>query len=235
MKEQYHKWFSPSLGKDIEMLVFGDRGYPVILFPTSMGSFSENKDFGLLESASWFINEGLIKVYCPDSIDKESWYNKSVHPATKVYNHICYDNMLNNELVPRAMYETGVNKIVAAGCSFGGYHAANYAFKHPENTGYMFSMSGAFNIKSFMNGFYSDEVYFNNPTDFIPNANHQDIWNMGIVLGTSEWDICRKDNEEMAEILNKKSIPHWLDIRPQAKHDWPVWREMFPHYLSRIQ
>ena len=168
MKEQYHKWFSPSLGKDIEMLVFGDRGYPVILFPTSMGSFSENKDFGLLDAASWFINEGLIKVYCPDSIDRDSWYNKKVHPSTKVYNHICYDKMLNNELVPRAMYETGVNKIVMAGCSFGGYHAANYAFKHPEKTSYMFSMSGAFSIKSFMNGFYSDDVYFNNPTDFLP-------------------------------------------------------------------
>ncbi len=27
---------------------------------------------------------------------------------------------------------------------------------------------------------------------------------------------------------------HWLDIRHEKTHDWPLWKEMFPHYLSRI-
>lgn len=65
MKEEYFKWYSPNLSREIEMLVFGHAGYPVVLFPTSMGSFYENKDMGLIESAKWFIEQGLIQVFAP--------------------------------------------------------------------------------------------------------------------------------------------------------------------------
>ena len=231
-QEAYHKWYSPGIGRDFEMLVFGHAGRPVLLFPTSKGSYYQNKDEGLIESAGWFLENGLVKIYCPDSIDAESWYNKSAWPGTRAYNHTRYDDLLVNEILPRARYETGYDKLAAAGCSFGGYHAVNFAFRHPELTSHCFSMSGAFDVKSFVDGYYDDNVYFNNPVDFIPGAHHSDIWNMGIVLGTAEHDICRGDNERMSGILNEKNIRHWLDVRSNATHDWPVWRDMFPHYLS---
>ena len=219
---------------DIEMLVYGDRGYPVILFPTSMGRYYENKDFKLIDSVAWFVNEGLVKIYCIDSIDRLSWYNKGVHPAERVKNHIHYDNMLYHELAPWAMHETGVGKVCVAGCSFGGYHAANFAFKHPDRVSHMYSMSGAFDIKDQLDGFYNDDVYFNNPMDFVQNVSDPAIWQMKIILGTSDWDICKDSNLHFSGILKSKNINHWLDIRPNAEHDWPIWREMFPHYLSLI-
>jgi esterase/lipase superfamily enzyme len=219
---------------DIEMLVFGDRGYPVILFPTSMGRYYENKDFKLTDSASWFVDQGLVKIYCIDSIDKLSWYNKHAHPIERIRNHVHYDNMLYHELAPWAMHETGQSKVCVAGCSFGGYHAANFAFKHPDRVSHMFSMSGAFDIKDQLDGFYNEEAYFNNPVDFVQNATDPAIWQMKIILGTSDNDICKGSNLYFSEILKRKNIDHWLDIRPNAEHDWPVWREMFPHYLSLI-
>jgi enterochelin esterase-like enzyme len=33
--------------------------------------------------------------------------------------------------------------------------------------------------------------------------------------------------------LANKHISHRLDVR-QGTHDWPVWREMFPEYVSSI-
>ena len=84
MKEEYFKWRSPNLNRDIEMLVFGHAGYPVVLFPTSMGSYHENKDMGLIESARWYIEQGLIQIYCPDSIDSDSFYNKHIHPVHRI-------------------------------------------------------------------------------------------------------------------------------------------------------
>gem|GEM_PF-5174059 len=60
------------------------------------------------------------------------------------------------------------------------------------------------------------------------------IGQMGIVLGTGEWDFCRDDNIRLSHILNSKGIAHWLDVRNGTGHDWPWWRDMFPHYLSRI-
>jgi esterase/lipase superfamily enzyme len=108
LTEQYHRWYSHNLGTDLEMLVFGDRGYPLILFPTTKGRYFQNKDEGLIESARWFVEQGLVKIYCPDSIDHLTWYNKKIHPAARAYNHMWYDRMLNEELAPWAMNETGV-------------------------------------------------------------------------------------------------------------------------------
>jgi esterase/lipase superfamily enzyme len=235
MYEHYHRWYSPSLSRDIEVLAFGNRGYPVILFPTSMGHYYENKDFKLLDSVSWFVDEGLVKIYCPDGIDEMSWYNKGIHPAQRVMNHIWYDQFLLTELVPLAQRETGVGRVATAGCSFGGYHATNFAFKHPEVAKYVFSMGGAFDIRDQLDGYYDDNVYFNNPPDFIPQAHHSLFGDMFVVLGTGTNDMCWDANEKMAAIFRNKGIPHWLDVRHGAPHDWPAWREMFPHYLSLIR
>ena len=235
MKEQYHRWYSPNLNTDVEMLVFGDRGYPVILFPTSKGRYYQNKDEGLIDSVRWFIDEGLVKIYCPDSFDWLTWYNKGVPPAHRARNYDWYDKMLYNELAPWAMHETGVNKVALAGCSFGGYHAANFALKHPDRAGHLFSMSGAFDMGQFMNGYYDNNLYYNNPVDFLPGSNNAALWQMNIILGTAEHDICLNDNIRLSNIMKQKHINHWLDVRPNATHDWPVWKQMFPHYLSTIK
>jgi esterase/lipase superfamily enzyme len=234
MQEEYIKWYSPNLSMDIDMLTFGHGGFPVLLFPTSQGRYYENKDFRLIDSIQHFINAGKVRVYCPDGIDSLSFYNKGAHPAERIRNHIWYDKMLLEEVVSRAQNDTGHHKVITAGCSFGGYHAANFAFRYPWLVSHMFSMSGAFDIRGQFDGFYNEDVYFHNPVDYLPAANNPELWNMKIVLGTSDRDICRLYNEQLSEILNKKGISHWLDIRPNADHDWPIWREMFPDYLSKL-
>ncbi len=233
--EHLHRWYSPCLNKDIEVLSFGKQGYPVILFPTSMGRYFENKDFKLIESVNWFLDNGLIKIYCPDGIDSLSWYNKSIHPANRVRNHIWYDAMLLNELVPLAQRETGVERVATAGCSFGGYHASNFGFKHPEVVKYIFNMGAAFDIKDQLDGYYDDNVFFNNPLDYLPNADNAFLWDQFTVLGTGTNDMCWDANVKMANVLEKKKMKYWLDVRQGANHDWPAWREMFPHYLSLIK
>ena len=83
LSEEYHKWYSPIINRDFEMLVFGYAGYPLILFPTSKGSYYQNKDMGLIETARWFLENGKVKIHRPDSLDAYSWYNKSISPADR--------------------------------------------------------------------------------------------------------------------------------------------------------
>jgi len=238
VKEEYHKWFTQYLNREFEMLVFGHSGYPVILFPAAKGRYYHCKDFGLINSASQLINEGKVKIYCPDGIDWESWYNFSIDPAERVRTHIAYENVILFDVIEFAKHETGFRKVAVAGCGFGGYHAVNIGMKHPDKTGYLFSMSGTFDIKQFIMGYYDDNCYFNNPPDYLPNLN--DPWyldrirRMGIILGAGEHDFSLEENKRLSGILNQKEINHWLDIRPGAAHDWPVWCRMFPHYLSQI-
>ncbi|MFO7445179.1 MAG: alpha/beta hydrolase-fold protein [Ignavibacteriaceae bacterium] len=239
MKEEFHQWYTNYLNREFSMLVFGHDGYPVILFPTSKGHYYENKDFGLIDAAAPFIEEGKIKVYCPDSIDEESWYNYSIDPADRVKRHIGYEEVILHDIIEFALHETGRDKVGLAGCSFGAYHAANLAFRHPDKVGYLICMSGSYNIKQFIMGHYDENCYFNNPPDYLPNLTDKwyldNIRQMGIVLGTGEHDICLEDNKELSGILNSKGIKHWLDIRRNALHDWHWWKEMFNTYLAEVK
>lgn len=238
MTEEFHKWYSQNLDKEFEMLVYGISGFPVILFPTSGGRYFEAKDRGLVESAKHLINSGQIKIYCPDSINNFSWYNNTILPAERVVNHIEYENLILKDVFEFAVHETGFNKVAVAGCSFGGYHAANLAFRHPDRISYLFTMGGAFDIKRFISGYYDDNCYFNNPPDYMPNLNDEwylkNLNEMGIILGTGEYDFCLGENKIISDILNNKWIPHWLDVRSGTGHDWVWWKEMFPQYLNKI-
>ncbi|MBP7399830.1 MAG: esterase [Chitinophagales bacterium] len=232
--EQKHSWQSDILGIEMNMLTFGTEGFPIVLFPTSMGMSNENKDFKLLEAIGWFIEQGIVKVYCPDSIDKHSWYNDDATPEQKVKNHILYDRMLAEELYPRMKEETGFDRIGAAGCSFGGYHAMNFGLRHPDLTAAIFSMAAKFDIKGQLDGFYNDDVYYNNPPDYIAELNDPWLWKMQIFLGSAEFDMCLDANYSMANQLGLKHVQHTLDVTVGEKHDWPCWRKQFPYYLSLL-
>lgn len=239
MKEEYNKWYSNSIESEFEMLVFGSAGFPVIIFPTSGGSFYEAKDRGLINSVKHLIDSERIKIYCPDSINSQSWYNYEIHPADRVKTHNAYENLILNDVIEFAKYDTGYNKVALAGCSFGGYHSANLAFRHPDKIGYLISMGGAFDIKRFIYGYYDDNCYFNNPPDYLTNLDDKwyirNLCEMGIVFGTGENDFCLSENRRISEILSSKSISHWLDVRFGTGHDWKWWIEMFPEYLSKIE
>ncbi len=230
----YTKKYSPALGHDVEMLSFGYAGPPLILFATSMGHFTQYRDMGLIDTATWFLEQGLVRIYCVDSFDEQNWYNKSADPKVRVRNYLQYEKMISQELMPALCAATGYERLILAGCSFGGYHAANLAFRHPAKVSYLFPMSGMFDIRPQLDGYYDEDVYFNNPVDFLPEMNVGELRNMGIALGTGEYDICRGSNQQLSALLNHKQVDHWLDIVPGAVHDWPVWKTMFPHYLSKI-
>ncbi|MEO5718487.1 MAG: esterase, partial [Chthoniobacterales bacterium] len=85
MNERYLRWFTPHLNRDFEMLVFGNGGgLPLILFPTSFGNFRQCKDFNLVDACAPLVDAGRVTIYCPDAIDLESFYNKSIHPADRM-------------------------------------------------------------------------------------------------------------------------------------------------------
>src|SRR3954452_1439701 len=126
MQREYHKWYSPSLGRDMEKLVFGHAGAPVLLFPTSQGHFYENEDMGMINALADKIDAGFIQVYCVDSIDSDSWYNWHASLEWRMGQALGYDSYLNNELLPFIAGRNSNGYLILSGCSFGAYHAVNF-------------------------------------------------------------------------------------------------------------
>jgi esterase/lipase superfamily enzyme len=238
MNREYHKWYSPSLGRDMELLIIGHGGAPMMVFPTSMGRFFEYEDRGMIDAVRYRYEHGAVQAFCVDSVDAESWYNKSIHPADRVRRHLAYNSYIMNEVVPLIHQRNSAQAITATGCSFGGYHAMNFALRHPDVFAQCVSMSGAFDIKDFLDGYYDDNSYFNNPVDYLPNTH--DGWYLDhyrrfdrYLLAVGEWDICRGENERMAGIMQSKGIVHRLDIwGDRSVHDWPLWQRMAQAYFT---
>ncbi len=235
MNREYHKWYSPTLGRDMELLVFGHGGAPLIVFPTSMGRFFEYEERGMIGAVGQQYENGALQAFCVDSIDSESWYCKWAHPSGRAWRHMQYERYLLDEVLP-FIRSRNRGALCATGCSFGGYHALNFALRQPEAVPNCVSMGGAFDIKQFLNGYYDENCYFNCPVDFM--ANMHDPWyleryaRMRIVLATGEWDICLHDNRRMSSVLTGAGVPHWLDVWGDgSKHDWPWWEMMARKYF----
>src|SRR3981081_4132238 len=80
MNREYNKQYSHELGRDMESLVFGHAGLPILVFPTSRGRYFEYEDAGMIRILAGKLEAGQIQIFCMDAVDEESLYNKSVHP-----------------------------------------------------------------------------------------------------------------------------------------------------------
>ena len=235
MHRDYTKWWSPSLGRDMELLIFGHSGTPILAFPSSMGRFHEWEDFGMVGALADQLANGHNQLICVDSVDAESFYNKSVDPFTRIQRQRQYERYILNEVIPSIRAQNQF--VIAAGASFGAYHAANLVFKQPWQFGKLIAMSGSFDIRSHLDGFYNDEVYFSNPVDFLPGLNDAGtldaLRHNHIILTTAEHDPCKDANFHLSHLLNEKGIDHTLDFENGAfGHDWPWWRNVIRKHIG---
>jgi esterase/lipase superfamily enzyme len=236
MNREYHKWWSPRLGRDMELLVFGHAGVPTVVFPTSQGRFYEFEDRGLVGAIAHKIDNGEVQLYCLDSVDSESWYNRGVGPDWRIARHVQYESYVMDEVLPLVRQKNWSPHLASLGCSFGGFHAMNIALRHPDRFTGCLSMSGAFDMSNFLGGYHDSNVYFNTPTQHLPNLS--DPWYFEhyrrntYVLGTGWDDQCLGANQHLARIMGEKGIPHRLYIWDTwNSHDWPTWARMMNEYL----
>src|ERR1700722_18921231 len=99
MRRQYHKWFSKHLDRDMELLVFGRAGQPAVVFPTSCGRFYEFEDRGMIDAIRGKIDAGQVQLFCVDSVDSESWYNRDASPRQRIERHMQYERYLMKEVL----------------------------------------------------------------------------------------------------------------------------------------
>ena len=219
----------------MELLWFGKFGRPVVLFPTSAGRFYENEDFKLTESVADKVDAGEVQLALVDTVNNESWYNKSVHPAVRAARHVQYDSYLRHELVPYVHNRAQRGDLALFGASFGAYHAANFAARYPDLVSRAILFSGVYDIHSFTDGYWDDNCYYHSPASFIPNMNGEWVGKLSRVdwiIATGEYDSLVQNNRDFSGILWSKGIRNYLEIWPGIfGHDWPWWRENLRRFV----
>ena len=238
MHEYYHKWYTQYLNRDMEMLVFGHSGFPLVLFPSFGGRFFDCKDNGIISILSEFIESGKLKVYCPDTIDNESWGNELISIEDRLKTHTAYERMIINDVIKFSEYETGISDICLAGLGFGGYHSVNLALRNPNLVGFAFSYFGVMNIKRYLHEYYDENCYFNNPVDYMVNLDNtwylDNLKWMEIILTSGKNDDSFEDNCYLSKVLYSKEIGHKFDIVDKMNNEWSDWAKILPSYLNLI-
>jgi len=236
MNREFHRWYSPSLHRDMELLIFGHAGARVLVFPTSKGKYYEWEDRGMTGLLGEPLERGWLQLYCVDSIDAESWYNYGIHPGARAYRHAQYDGYLYSEVLPLMNVKNGNPFLMTLGASFGAYHAMNFGLKHPDKVDRILALSGVFDIRGFTDGYSDTNVYMNNPMQFIANEHEPhrlaQLHHLDIIMATGRDDRLMGSARALSGALWGKGIGNALREWDGWSHDWPYWEKMVSLYIN---
>ncbi len=233
-------WHSPSLSQHMEIVTYGHYGFPLLLFPTAAADYLEYERFYVIDSIRDHIDDGKVKVFSINSINRESWMNRQMHPRDRAIRQDQYNHYVADEVVPY-IWNSCQGKIgaITCGASLGAYHCANQLFRRPDLFDGMIAMSGNYNIRNFTDGYYDDDVYFNDPLAYMPNLSDDHYLSLlrqkqhiHILSGQGSYEN-PDGSRQLAGILAGKGIPHNLDLWGyDMPHDWPTWRAMMKYYVG---
>lgn len=242
MNREYHIWYSPHLNRNMELLVFGHAGAPVLLFPTRTARFYDYENWRIVSSLTDKIEQGYLQLYCVDSIDSESFYCKWSHPSQRILRHMQYEDYILKEVLPLINLKNSNQYIISAGCSLGAYHAVNIALRHPYAFCKIVGLSGRYDLtvgtnyfNDLFDGYRDENVYLNMPTQYLPGLQVQQllesIRKLDIILASGKEDPFLNNNKHLHNILHNKQIPNRLDVWEGEAHCSKYWRQMMSCYL----
>ncbi|KAA6335745.1 hypothetical protein EZS27_016045 [termite gut metagenome] len=248
MQISYYNEYSYKLGRHMEYKVYGYKGKPVLVFPTSKGRFYQYEDFGMIDVLSGFINDGKIQLWTVDGIDWETFFSGSWDRIARIKRHEQYFNYINEEFIPSILQKSKANnggqeqQLLLTGCSMGAYHSANFYFRYPWFVDTVIALSGVYSTNYFFGDYKSTEIYLNSPIDYLKGD--QDSYYMDKFRKSKLIFCCGHGayeepmlNETYAlkSILEAKDIPAWFDFwGTDSKHDWDWWQKQIVYFMEKV-
>jgi esterase/lipase superfamily enzyme len=221
----------------MEMLLFGQGGARVIVFPTRAGRFYDYENWGLISALRDRIDNGSLQFCCIDSVDAESFYCDWCPPRDRIARHKQYEDYILSEVIPLTSDRNPDSPLIAHGCSMGAYHAVNIAMRHPGLFSRVVAFSGRYDLtcgvgsfRDLFDGYYDEDVYFHNPSHFVPNINDPNLLDlirrMQVTIAIGEADSFLENNLQFRDALYVKGIQPSFHIWSGEAHRARYWREM---------
>jgi esterase/lipase superfamily enzyme len=236
MDSKQETWRSPSLGKDMTIRVYGNKGTPIIGLPTRGKKSDQWERRGMVEAINDQLANGYNQLFCVDAVDEESFLNEKVEPPKQLMRQQQFDSYIMEEVIPYIQQRNSIGYMMVAGVDLGGYHAVNLALKHPREFNKAIGISGVYDVRSFFGEFYSDTLYYNNPIDFVPNLNKQpllnEVRNVDFRLVSYANDERKASARQLGNIFRSKFIEHQLDVwDTPSTEEWDVWKKMLNTHI----
>jgi esterase/lipase superfamily enzyme len=231
------RWFSDRLEQELTVARWGHFGIPVLVFPTAGGDAEEIERHKLVDACSELIGAGRVKIYSCDSVAGRAMASGTGSPEHRMWLLNQFHHAVRHEVVP----DVGgpAQRIVTAGASIGAFNAVALLCRFPDAFEAAIGMSGTYRLRRFLEGAWSEDLYFSSPVDFLPGleGDHlQMLQQRRVILASGEG--ANEDIGEswaVAEVLGAKGVPNRVDSwGPETIHDWPTWWRMLPQYLDEV-
>ena len=190
MRIDHQVWYSPRLGWDMGVAVFGHWGPPLLAFPTSHGDQWELQRHGLIDAIGDFIDAGRVKVFCVGSNNQRLVHEPRGAPVPPQLAPADVRRIHPRGSDPVHLLEhcqsPGI-PITTFGASLGAYHAANTLLRYPDRVKRCYGFSGVYDLRRFMDGMYDDNFYFHNPIDYVASLERRLVPGNSWTAARSGW------------------------------------------------
>ena len=247
MQTHYEKWYSPALGRDMEIKAYGRGGKPVLYIPCQNGRFFDFENFGMCGAWAPLIEAGRATVFSVDTVDGETWSDTLGDPRRRICRHEAWMRYLAEEAVPYIrgfcreygwQFDPGVT---AFGCSLGAMHAVNLYLRWPDRFDALLALSGLYDASYGFGNYMDGDVYLNSPVHCIPNmpADHPYIelyrrHRAVICTGQGPWEM-PEYTRSLQRVLSEKGIPARVEYWGyDVSHDWPWWFRQAECYAPEL-
>lgn len=245
MKREPITHYSHSLGRDMNLLVYGEGGgMPLLAFPCQDGMCDNWESFQMPQELADFIDSQRIQLFCVDTVDQQSFSDRSGDKTRRADVQEQYYHYIVDEVVPLIASVNHSGRLpVATGFSLGASHAAIVFFRRPDLFGGVLGQSGCYDTPHFWDDWCSATLYDNSPVHFLANmpADHPyiSLYNQRKIIlcvGQGRWENeCRRTTGLLRDIFARKGIRAWVDFWGyDVDHDWPWWKKQIRYFLPYL-
>jgi len=235
-------WYSAHLDIEMPIASYGEGGHPLLLFPVGDTDFLEYERAYLIKAIEPHILAGKVRVFSIDSINRHAWLNPQVHPSEAARRQVLYSRYVEEEVVPhiRRVISVPQARLATSGADLGAFHAANHLFRRPDLFDIVIGMSGLYDLEPwFTRGYFSDDIYFNNPVSFVANIHDEKTLHLlrhecqiHLVSGRGAGEDPSR-SERLSRVLAEKGISFNLDLwGGDVDHSFTWWRKMLDYYIG---
>ncbi len=232
---------SEQLNEELDIIVYGNVGVPLVVFPTFDFSAGSWETGGMVDRLSELIDAGKIQLFCTDSVDGESWYARNSALDYRSERQEAYFSYVIDVLVPYiARHSTSSTKPVAVGCGIGATNATIAVLRRPELFGGLLALSGIFDARFFSAGATNDLWLANSPLDLTYQLDDKQLELLkhlplallcGQGRGEDAVDTMRAFESRFHDLAIDATFEYWgYDVT----HDWSWWQEMVSQLLPEL-
>lgn len=227
------------LKKKMKTVIYGERGIPVIAFPSGSTQSTYLETVGVIDVLKEYIDKDLLQIFCVETIDEDGWSDVFGKYEQREANIENYYNYIIEEIIP-LIAEYNDNIPLAIGFGVGALNAASVVLRRPDLFAGLLGCSGNYDGSYYFKGHCSDIIYNNSPALFMENMPYDHKYikmynerKIALCVGQSNFE---KESQRTANMLkcsfNDRGINAWVDFwGHDVTPEWDWWKKQLIYFI----